>query len=206
MANVPNSIVELSDAMGVKLDGPVKWGTPLDVRCPGVYVISLATDPHSGTFALRERAPLDLNVMDQWLHRSPSLTLDGARPTVHMLAQRLASFWLPNETIVYIGKSGRPLSERIGEFYDTRLGDRCPHAGGSWIKALSVLDDLTIYWAALDAPEAKERQLLHLFGTLCSSSGARHAMPFGNLESYVLIDSVFRRIRKPHGLRNWKSS
>ena len=201
-------IEEIMDAAGAVLGGSVRWGTPLDVRQPGVYIVALTTEPHSGMPVLLERAPLDLNVVCQWLDRSPLLTLDGVRPTAQALAQRLNSFWIPNEIILYIGKTGRPLSKRISEYYDTELGERHPHAGGSWIKALSNLDELIISWAIVDNPataEALERKLLHLFRTHCLTCGTSHTMPFGNLESYILVDGVFRRERKPHGIANWKS-
>lgn len=197
---------QISDALRLRFDGPERWGTPLGVRQPGVYVIALGTEPSDR--GLFQNAPLDLSVVNRWLNRSPLLTLDGVQPTVQVLAERLGSFWLPNETIVYVGKSGRPLGQRIAEFYVTELGDRRPHAGGSWVKAMSILQSLAISWVALDSPataEVVERRLLHLFGTYCATSSARHSIPFGNLESYTLVDGIFRRVRKPHGLKNWKS-
>ena len=71
---------------------------------------------------------------------------------------RLAGFWFPDEVVVYIGLAGeratRPrngeLSERVREYYATRLGANGPHAGGWPLKTLDCLDDLHVHYAYCD--------------------------------------------------------
>ncbi len=45
-----------------------------------------------------------------WLERVPGLLLDGERPTATQLAARLGSFWLPEQTVVYVGRTSKSLA------------------------------------------------------------------------------------------------
>ncbi|MGH2465950.1 MAG: hypothetical protein ACRDGI_10860, partial [Candidatus Limnocylindrales bacterium] len=86
---------ELLRSVGLLADGPVRWGNPVRVGGPGVYVVELA--------APQKSAPIDHMLVAHWIERVPSLTLDGARPTQRELAVRMGEFWLPDETVVYVG-------------------------------------------------------------------------------------------------------
>ena len=78
---------ELLRSVGLLADGPVHWGNPVRVGGPGVYIVELAAPLKS--------APVDHQIVGQWIERVPGLTLDGARPTARELAVRLGEFWLP---------------------------------------------------------------------------------------------------------------
>ena len=69
--------------------------------------------------------------------------------------------WLPNEPIVYIGKTHQAIGKRVGEFYRHRCGDRSPHAGGEVVKLLQC--DLWVYWSSANSPYATERTMIRAF-------------------------------------------
>jgi transcription elongation factor GreA len=183
---------ELLRSVGLLADGPVHWGNPVRVGGPGVYIVELAAPLKS--------APVDHQVVGQWIERVPGLTLDGARPTARELAVRLGEFWLPDETVVYIGMTNLSIGGRVAAFVKTPLGDRRPHAGGHWLKTLTVLPDLRVWWAPTSAPEEYEDALLSGFAqavSLAARAGLRDAsvvLPFGNLQTTT-------NERKQHGIR-----
>src|ERR1019366_532544 len=183
---------ELLRSVGLLADGPVHWGNPVRVGGPGVYIVELAAPLKS--------APVDHQVVGQWIERVPGLTLDGARPTARELAVRLGEFWLPDETVVYIGMTNLSIGGRVAAFVKTPLGDRRPHAGGHWLKTLTVLPDLRVWWAPTSAPEEYEDALLSAFAqgiSAAAKAGLRDAsvvLPFGNLQTAT-------NERKQHGIR-----
>lgn len=188
----PLGASELLRSVGLLADGPATWGTPVRSNSPGVYVIELPSPPQA--------APVDFEAVGRWLERVPGLTLDGATPTGRELAARLHRFWLPDQPVLYIGMSRASVRARASAYYRTPLGDRRPHAGGLWLKALSGLDRLRIWWAETDAAEEYEDALLSAFadGVPPASIAALHdpavVLPFANLRT---ADGV----RKDHGLR-----
>ena len=80
-------------------DGPAVWGRPVPAQGPGVFVIELP--------APRATAPIELTRVGKWIERVDGLRLDGERPTSRALAARLASFWLPSQTVLYVGATER---------------------------------------------------------------------------------------------------
>src|SRR5918992_1360014 len=88
-------------SVGLDPDGPVLWGTQVTSRVPGVLVVELAQP--------LETAPFDTVALRRWIEGVPSLRLDDRRPTVNELATRLAGFWLPDQTVLYIGHSAKSL-------------------------------------------------------------------------------------------------
>lgn len=181
---------ELLRSQGLLADGPVRWGARVPARGPGVYVVELP-EPVA-------KVPVDHAALRGWIERVPTLQLDGQRPTPHQLAARLAGFWLPSETVVYVGRTTTSLGGRLAAFYRTPLGDPRPHAGGHWLKTLSVLDRLLIWWAETDAPEEYEDALLTTFGGRIDAAAVGlydHALvlPFANLQTAT-------GIRKQHGI------
>jgi hypothetical protein len=148
-------------------------------------------------------APIDPGAISAWLNRVSTLAIDGRRPTATELTARLAAFWLPSRRIVYIGRSSRPLVDRVGEFYVTRLGNRSPHAGGHWLKTLLVLPQCRIWWASTPAFLAAEGHLFRAFAMTVPDAEAQKlydsslVLPFANLEDE-------RKVRKSHGIRGSK--
>jgi transcription elongation factor GreA len=144
-----------------------------------VYVVELPNAPG--------RAPIDIGIIGTWLSRVPTLRVDGVRPSGKELSARLASFWLPGEPVLYVGRSSASLAGRVNAAYRTPLGDPRPHSGGHWLKTLSVLRDTRVWWAETDAAEEAELALLEAFGgaveSMSDTDGATESpvLPFANL-------------------------
>lgn len=180
---------ELIKALGLFVDGPALWGRPVPTRSPGVFVIELPQGLPD--------APIDIIAVRHWLEHVPSLMLDGERPTAEEIAKRLHEFWLPNEPVLYVGRSPKQIGARINSMYATILGDTRPHSGGHWLKTLSVLPELRIWWAETDAHEEYEDALLAEIASrnapLGRDAAAGELLPFANL---ITADGV----PKAHGL------
>lgn len=198
------TVLQLFNEAGLRPAGSVRWGERVPENRPGVYMVATSSDPDDASGALFPNAPVSLSAVSTWLDRVPSLTLNGKRPSPEMLAAETSRYWLPDETIVYVGKAGTSLRKRVGQFYSTTLGNRSPHAGGSWIKSLSILDELTIHYAVADPPADMEKLLLHRFGIVCPVHQGTRAMPFGNLQTYAQTSAGYQLIGKPHGVDKWK--
>ncbi len=187
----PLGAAELLRSVGLLADGPATWGTRVRSDRPGVYVVELP--------APLAAAPIDFNVIGRWLERVPGLTLDGARPTGRELAARLHRFWLPDQTVLYVGMSAASIGARVAAFQRTPLGDRKPYAGGYWLKTLTGLDRLRVWWAETDATEEYEDALLEAFGATVPPETAallhdpEVVLPFANLQTSD-------RARKRHGI------
>ena len=177
----PLSAQELLRAQGLPADGPVLWGQPARSRKPGIFLVELA-----GSLA---QAPIDITAVRTWVDRVPGLLLDDERPTPTALAERLGSFWLPGQQVLYVGRTAKTLGPRIAAAYATPLGDRRPHAGGHWLKTLHRVDRLRVWWAETDAPEEYEDALLAAFAetvdpeVLARLHDPGTALPWANLES-----------------------
>lgn len=76
------------------------------------------------------------------------------------------------ESIVYIGRSKRPLSRRIREFYRHRYGDKRPHRGGQ--EVLNMPGVRFVYWCPSDDPRDAETKMLRAF------EGCYGRLPAGN--------------------------
>ena len=154
-------------AVGLTPDGPARWGAPIRVVGAGVFVVEWPTST--------DRAPVDISAVGTWLARVETLRVDGERPTGKGLAARLASWWLPGETIAYIG-SAKALGRRIEALAATPLGDARPNPAGQWLKALRGYAGTRIWWAATDAAEEYEDALLEAF-TEAVPAAATAALP-----------------------------
>ena len=145
----------LLQSVGLLADGPGQWGRPVPASGPGVFIVELP--------APLPAAPTELTRIGKWIERVETLRLDGSRPTSKALAARLAAFWLPSQTVLYIGASEVSVRRRVAAMATTELGDRRPAAGGHWLKTLRNLDTTRIWWAATDATEEYEDALLEAF-------------------------------------------
>jgi transcription elongation factor GreA len=143
---------ELMRSLGLMVDGPARWGNPVSSRSPGVFVVELP-----GGLA---QAPIDSLVVRRWVDRVPAMLIDGEAATQQALARRLADFWLPAEPILYVGRSAKQIGGRLAAMYATELGDSRPHSGGHWLKALSALGNMRVWWAVTDAQEEFEDALI----------------------------------------------
>jgi transcription elongation factor GreA len=173
---MPTTAASLFRAVGLLPDGPTPWGRPVAARGPGVFVVELATTLPS--------APIALAKVGKWIERVPDLRLDGDRPTSRALAARLASFWKPDQVVLYVGATESSLGRRIAALEATTLGDRRPHAGGHWLRTLDLPSGTRIWWALTDAVEEYEDGLLTAFAEGVpaeTGTAAEPILPFANL-------------------------
>lgn len=168
-AVMASTVVDVFSAAALRPAGEVRWGAPIPLDAPGVYTVGLSHDPHSVYGALSE-APIDLDALRRLLAARPELRVDGGQPTVGELAARLRAFWLA-EVLLYVGLAGTSVRERVRQYYRTPLGARRPHAGGWWLKTLTVLDHLRVHWAPAPDPTAAETAMLLAFASGVSAPG-----------------------------------
>ena len=140
---------------GLPVEGPILWGRPVSGSGPGVFIVELP--------APQSKVAIDPTAIREWLSRAPDLRLDGERPTVAQLQSRLASFWLPDQPILFIGSSEKSVGARLAGMYKTPLGERRPQPDGHWLKALHDLGRTRIWWAPVSDPELYEDALLESF-------------------------------------------
>lgn len=161
---------DLLRSIGLDVDGPVRWGTNPSSRKPGIFIVEAVEVAPS--------AHIDIEEVRRWLERVPSLRMDGERPTQSTLAARLRSFWLPGQTLLYVGRTGKNMAGRVASLYATELGHAQPHPGGHWLKALKGHDKLRLWWADTEAPEEYEDGLIAAFAEALPEE-ARNALPEG---------------------------
>lgn len=166
--------------LGLLVDGPVRWGEPVAARGPGLYVIEMV-EPLAAV-------PIDGPAVASWIERAPTLLLDGRRPTQGELHQYLASFWLAETTVVYIGQAPRSVAGRIAAQRATPLGARRPFSGGHWLRTLRGEERWRVWWTEAEAFEEYADALFTAFAErLGDAADALPAggpvLPFGNMES-----------------------
>jgi hypothetical protein len=162
---MPTTVADVFAAAGLTPAGCVTWAAPVPEGKPGVYVVALTEKPTSLDAALGA-TPLDDRALATLLAR-PRLQIDKQAPTRATLAARLAACWLPDEVVVYIGLSSRPLRQRVHEYYVTRLGARSPHAGGWPVKTLTA--PLYVHYAPTLSFAAAEQTMLDAFAAATSA-------------------------------------
>jgi transcription elongation factor GreA len=170
---------DLLRGVGLVADGPVVLGRPVRAR-GGVFVVELA--------APTATAPLDLTVVGRWLQDLPALRLDGKRPTTRQLAARLAAFWIPSATVLFVGATDGSIGGRVAALDRHVLGDRRPFASAQWLKTLRA-PTLRVWWAATAAPEEYEDAVLGAFAQAVPAEeraalqDAAVVLPFANLRT-----------------------
>lgn len=184
---MPSPVAGLLRAAGLEQLGTVHWGEPVPLDEPGVYLVSTSEDPRF-TPTTATLAPISMAAVEELLEVRPELTVDGQRPMAAELADRLKSFWLPEEAVLYIGLAGTSLRKRVGQYYRTPLGARRPHRGGWFLKTLTILPELYVHFAAAQSPTRSEGELIGSFVDGVSAEAraalrdASRPFPFANLE------------------------
>lgn len=175
------SAAELLRSIGLEVDGPARWGSKPTSRSAGIFLVETATSTNT--------APIDLDEVRRWLERVPDLRMDGERPTQSTLAMRLGMFWVPDQTLLYVGRTAKSLSARVASLYATELGHARPHPGGHWLKTLRAQAKLRLWWAETDAAEEYEDELIEAFAAGISAEVRERLpegaplLPWANLES-----------------------
>lgn len=191
-----STVAQLIESADCDRGGCVSWGMPVPTRAGGIYLIATTDDPDHPTSA--PTAPLDTEKVQLLLDRRPELTIDGSRPSVSSFEGRLQSMWLPDEPAIYVGKAAS-IGSRVGQYYNTSVGARSPHAGGWPLKLLANLENLWVHWAESPMPELAEQKALAAFVHAVSESSRAHLLdpdhpyPYANLEG--------PGGRKRHGIR-----
>jgi hypothetical protein len=120
----------------------------------------------------------------------------------------LSKFWLPDESILYIGKApkrsnGTGISKRVSEYYSTPIGKGSPHSGVQWLKVLKNIDAFTVYYGVCESPALIEYEMLNFFMNNVSTStrlklwDKNFPLPFANIRN---------KGDKKHGLKNQRLS
>jgi hypothetical protein len=166
-------------------------------------MVSQLEDPELNLSSPVAFAP-DEVALSELIETRPEIKVDGEKPTLEQLADRLSEFWLPNEPILYIGLAGTSVAGRVDQYYKTRIGARTPHAGGWFLKMTSLLPDLFVHFGESEAPGVSEETLLRSFvdglgyGAVERLRDPAHPMPFANLE-------FPKGVRKRHGITGAKA-
>jgi transcription elongation factor GreA len=167
---------DLLRALELTIEGPVLWGRSVVPSGPGVFIVELP--------APQAKVSIEANAIREWLDRVPDLRLDGKRPTVAELQHRLSTFWLPSQTVLFIGSSMKSVGARVSGMYKTPLGERRPQPAGYWIKTLHDLKRTRIWWSPTPDAELWEDALIDRFvkevgalpfGVLVTPSGEHRA-------------------------------
>jgi len=165
------------------------WGQAPESSSIGIYFVSTSKDPNS-IATLYNNAPIDENILKFWIRKVSTIQVDGKPATIESIKQRLNSFWLPDENIIYIGQteSNKGLIGRINQYYTTELGDRKPHAGGHWIKTLKILNELFVHYIPSQNAKDTEKKIMRNFVSQVSEQtkeilfDTTLPIPFANLE------------------------
>lgn len=204
---MPISVTDLLQQTGlstVELK-TIRWGNNPTSSQMGIYIVSTSQNPLAND-NLFPTAPIDDNILKVWLTKVVTLQVDGnTSPTVSQLRDRLNQFWLPDESILYIGQteSSKGIRGRVNQYYRTELGERKPHAGGHWLKTLSILDHLFVHYLPDRTPTITEEKLLRTFVSQVSKKSLENfrdrnlPIPFANLE-------LEKGNRKNHGISKSK--
>ncbi|MFN8619535.1 MAG: hypothetical protein U0869_02155 [Chloroflexota bacterium] len=122
-------------------------------------------------------AQVRVAAIEAWLDRVPR-SARTARPEPGALADRIRSWWLPEQPVVYVGRSNKSLGARVGALYATATGDRRPHSGGHWLKVLrNRVDGLRIWWAETPAPEEYEDAVVTAIAETVTAAERARAAP-----------------------------
>lgn len=197
---MPSTVESLFAVAGVIPNGVVRWRAKVPCERSGVYVVSASDDRN---YVAREPFRFDTSrqAVSAWLRICPALSVDGISANLARVVQRLSEFWLPDETVLYVGQTTAALQGRLNHFYRHVLGARSPHSGGQWLKLLSCLDELYVHYGCTDKPELAEDYMLRHYcshvSTLTRKSlrDPERPFPFANLEWP-------KGHRKRHGLAN----
>lgn len=142
---------------------------------------------------IADRPNFDDQQIKLWIGKLSKFQVDGNLATLTNIKNRLDDFWLPDESILYIGKaptrkSESGISKRVSEYFTTIIGNNGPHSGGQWIKALKDLNTFTVYYAACDKPGEVEHKMLEFFmsnvstTTLANLYDKQLPVPFANIK------------------------
>ncbi len=198
---MPTSIQQLETNFNLKYLKTIKWGTSFIENNNGIYIISTSKNKD---FLPENDSPISFNEkqINLWKANAPKLLLNNKILTQKELTNQLSGFWLPDESILYIGKAEKQtLSERICQFYNHKVGKKSPHKGGYWLKLLNDIDNFYIHLFSTKESHEIEEKLLRYFiqnvseMTKLKLIDNKLCLPFANLQ-------LRSRVVKSHGFSN----
>jgi archaellum component FlaF (FlaF/FlaG flagellin family) len=198
---MPISVSHVTSAFNVEVIETVKWADSISENRNGIYIIS--TNPRL-EFVQKEKSHINFNQsqVEIWQINAPNIMLNGTKVSSEDLMNQLKRFWLPDETILYIGKAEKQsLSKRIGQYYSHKVGEKGPHKGGYWLKLLNQLDELFVHVIPTSNSAQIEEAMLHFFMEHVSKESKsdlidkKLCLPFANLQ-------LRAGVIKNHGLKN----
>lgn len=200
---MPTSVKSIEDYFGVTVCHTVKWREKVPIDKHGIYIISTS---HNTSYLPQESSSFVLSAeqISLWRKNAPDLTLQNNPITNEELISHLRKFWLPDESILYIGKAEREtLKKRISRYYRHKIGKRSPHCGGYWLKLLDNLSSLNIHLIVIEnnnISEIEERMLQYFINNVSPLTkelllDKELRLPFANLQ-------LRAKVIKKHGLLN----
>lgn len=188
---MPITVKELVEKAGLNPMAlkKVKWGTPVKTQEEGVYIVSLSSNPDENITMKLPR--FNIALLKEWIEKREYFILEGIKchvDDVYSITGRLSEFWIPNENILYIGKTSN-LHKRIKAFYNHKVGNRSPHAGGHWIKVLQNIEELFLYYIECDNCIGVEKKMFSVFGRQISKESRQMLfdknilLPFANIKN-----------------------
>lgn len=165
---MPISARELLNSAGLILHETVRWGGPCTLTQRGIYIVSTDADPDARPKWSDDLPPLDDQRLSQLFADHPGVSVDDVAATIRSVTDRLWAYWLCDESVLYVGQTGRKVSERLKEFHRTPLGAPGPHSGGRWVNAMAGVGELSVHVASADGPFDKEQELLRQFSSQVS--------------------------------------
>jgi len=200
---MPTTVRQLFNQFDIVNFNQVKWNTPFKETKAGVYIVS-TSDNSDKHFGISNQPIFDDQQIKFWISKLLNFQIDGISASAENLRKRLTDFWLPDESILYIGKApkrkkGSGLSKRVTEYFSTIIGNSGPHSGGQWIKTLKNINSFTVYYGACDECGEIENKMLQFFmnniskETLLNLHDKQLPLPFANIK---YLSS------KKHGFKN----
>lgn len=156
----------------------------------GVYVVSGSADPNSD-----ESIEFELNQdrLNDWISRNPEMSIDRTPALLEGLSQRLEEFWHQDQSILYIGQTGKGLNTRIKQMArhagllpnkSHMLGEKRPHRGGHWLYTLKRLPDLYLFYSEMPDKRHEHEVELRMLENFIKSTGniSLTSLPWANIE------------------------
>ena len=226
---MPTTIREIFNEFDLEITGQIKWGQEISSKKCGLYFVAITNDPDK--LKCWENPFFGDTEIQNWIELVKKcwkeIKVDKKPASMTNLKNRLNNLWLPDETILYIGKAGptviRTIGKRVNEYFETKLGCNKKHAGGNWINTLTKLNELTVFYSEFNLAEyhkieETETKLIEYFSKNVSDKTKNrlvdriNCFPFANKEIHYKEQST--KIRKKHGFGNqtidcgnhWKNS
>lgn len=201
---MPSSPESLFHAAGLEASGVVRWGTPIPAQRPGVYAVSWAMESDT-SLVDAPVLPASRVAFNSLLSAHPELSVDGSQANFDSFTERLSKFWVPDEPILYIGKAGTSLGNRVRQYYTTRLGARSPHSGGWWLKIVDGFEQLFVHYATADDPDAAEQIMLNAYRAAADPASTALLHDPERIAPFANVDTATRQFKR-HGLSNYKDT